>query len=186
MFGPPPFNSLHLKSPLRAMSPRPPGGPSEREKSLKGTSPAPRARCCCYCCWRWREAALYRCLHRRRSSRREAAPYRCLHRRRREAALIRCLHRRPTPRCSAEMSVAAAAVVLGEGRPRNCSAKCLLSMTDRPVSQYLDFLTPLHGEQRRGYRRCCSPLPLPQRLLGRCCYPSRCSRQRQRRMQRCV
>ena len=136
----------------------------------------------------WREAALCRCLHRRCCcfGRREAAVYRRLYRRRsgrREAALCRCLHRLHSrwACCSAEVPVAVAAVVLGGGLSRNYLKRYLL-FPDRPVynsgcpaapSQWLDCLTPLHGQQWRGYRRCCCPLPLPQRLLGHCCCPSR-------------
>ena len=147
------------------MSPRAPGGPYEREKSLKGTSPAPRARCCCYCCWRWREAALYRCLHRRRPQWREAALCRCLYRRRRRwrgAALrqvsgtecrgCRCcgVGRRKTP-VRLNMFFRSAM----SSRARQWLFHCPI-----PV---LDCLTPQHG--RRHYW----PLPAPAPVAASDC-----------------
>ena len=149
----------HLKSltgrlnPSAATDPQAPGPKAlmrGRSRS-SGAASAPRAGCCCR---RWREAALYRCLHRRRPQWREAALCRCLYRRRRRwrAAALRQVSGTECRGCRC----------CGVGRRKtpvrlNMLFRSAMSSRARqwlfhcPIP-VLDCLTPQHGGHRRGFR----------------------------------
>ena len=162
----PPFKSLALKPQRRHGTPRPrarrPLSALMRGRSSSsGAASAPRAGCCCR---RWREAALCRCLHRRRPQWREAALCRCLYRRRRRwrAAALRQVSGTECRGCRC----------CGVGRRKtpvrlNMLFRSAMSSRARqwlfhcPIP-VLDCLTPQHGRHRRGFRWWCRPLLLPQ------------------------
>ena len=127
--------------------------------SSSGAASAPRAGCCCR---RWREAALYRCLHRRRPQWREAALCRCLYRRRRRwrAAALRQVSGTECRGCRC-CGVAKPSQAITHNRHRACWAQGAQRSPPTRIGW-------VHAAQRAA---CTQPCARPLRSSGRC--PSR-------------